>query len=286
MRDDENEHQVVVDGRPVTKISTKRGVDSYVLADGLPSGEHEIELLRRTEASFGPTVLMGVDVIGGALVAAPTKPRRRLEIVGDSISCGYGNEGDSATCSFSAETENHYLSYGAVLARSLDAELTTVAWSGRGVVKNYNGEPGEKLGVLYDRVLPAEEASVHVEHAGADAVIVNLGTNDFSTEPDPSEADFSAAYVALLQKIRRNHPQAFVLCTIGPMLGGEDLEKAARAIGHAVEVRKGQGDLRVKSYVLTTRNDNPGCDYHPGIATHRAMAEELMKQLRFSDARR
>jgi lysophospholipase L1-like esterase len=277
--DDVNEHQVVVDGHPLGKITTKRELQRYVLVDGLSAGEHDAELLRRTEASFGPTILLGLDVIDGEVVATQRSKPFKLEIVGDSISCGYGNEGDSPTCSFSAATENHYLSYGAILARSLGAELSTVAWSGRGVVKNYNGEAGETLGALYERILPEVPTSIYQAQQGADAVIVNLGTNDFSTEPDPSEDDFATGYVALLERIRRNHPTAFILCTIGPMLGGEDLEKAARAIARAVEMRKHQGDERIDRHVLTTRNDNPGCDYHPGLGTHRAMAEELKVEL-------
>ncbi|MGC4065949.1 MAG: SGNH/GDSL hydrolase family protein [Polyangiaceae bacterium] len=279
LKDDNNEHQVVVDGSPIRKITTKAGLDSYVLIDGLRAGEHEAELSRRTEASFGPTVLLGIDVIGGELLAAPAFKRRYLEVVGDSISCGYGNEGEGPTCSFSAATENHYLSYAAVLARALDADLSTVAWSGRGVFKNYNGEPGEKLGTLYDRILPETPTSVHHVERSADAVVVNLGTNDFSTDPDPTEDEFATSYVQLLRKIRQNHPKAFILCTIGPMLGGEDLDKAARAIARAVTARKSEGDMRLESHVLTTRNDNPGCDYHPGIETHRAMAEELKREL-------
>jgi hypothetical protein len=106
-------------------------------------------------------------------------------------------------------------------------------------------------------------------------VIVNLGTNDYSTEPDPDEGAFVAAYVELLERIRRNSPLAQVLCTIGPMLAGQDLEKAESSIAKAVAARRARGDQRVEAYRMTTVNENPGCDWHPSVATHARIAEEL-----------
>ncbi len=106
-------------------------------------------------------------------------------------------------------------------------------------------------------------------------VIVNLGTNDFSTEPDPSESTFVTAYVELLAEVRRQSPTAFVLTTIGPMLGGADLERAERYIRKAVDNRVKSGDSRVVYHKLRTRNIDPGCNWHPGLKTHQQMAAEL-----------
>jgi lysophospholipase L1-like esterase len=275
LSDDTNRHQVVLDGRPLAKLVTTRGVERYLVAEGLPLGEHRLELYRCTEALFGITRFLGIEVEGGQLLGAEGAPTRRIELVGDSISCGYGNEGRTPDCRFSADTENHYLTYGAILARSLSAELSTVAWSGRGVVKNYDGEPGDHMGRLYERTLPESPSSTWSQGESNDAVIVNLGTNDYSTEPDPDEDSFVRAYTALLERIRHNNPRAFILCTVGPMLGGRDLERAQAAIARAVEQRRSAGDARVACHSMATPNERPGCDWHPGVATHRRMAEEL-----------
>jgi lysophospholipase L1-like esterase len=280
LRDDKNEHQVVLDGRPLPTLVTTRGVERYLVAEGLAPGEHRLEVYRRTEALFGVTRFLGIEVADGHLLDPGPAPARRIEVVGDSISCGYGNEGSVPDCRFSADTENHYSSYGAVLARSLHAELSTVAWSGRGVVKNYDGEPGELMGRLYERTLPESPSSRWSQRESNDAVIVNLGTNDFSTEPDPDESTFVGAYVALLEQIRRGNPRAFILCTVGPMLAGQDLERARAAIARAVERRNAAGDTRVVAHRMTTPNESPGCDWHPGAATHRRIAEELAVPIR------
>lgn len=199
LADDKNEHQVIVDGKILDKVVTRRKTTRYPLVSGLPSGDHQIELYRRTEALFGNTTFLGLEIEGGALIAEESKPRRRIELIGDSISCGYGNLGDSVNCGFSADTENHYESYGATLARTFSAEISTVAWSGRGIVRNFNGEIGEKMGALYDRVLPSESSSKWSADVPYDVVIINLGTNDFSTDPDPSEEEFATAYGTLLE---------------------------------------------------------------------------------------
>jgi hypothetical protein len=87
-------------------------------------------------------------------------------------------------------------------------------------------------------------------------------------------------YVALLEQIRRNNPRAFVLCTIGPMLGGSDLERAESAIASAVAKRSAAGDRRVAFHRMVTANEDPGCDWHPGMAIHRRIAAELAVPVR------
>lgn len=275
------QYTVVTDGvvgAPLLTTGVPGGID---VVSGLPEGEHTVEVYRRGEASFGAVVVRGVEAVGGELLPPPPAPERLLEIVGDSISCGYGNEGTSPSCAFSADTENHYASYGAVLARTLSAEVSTVAWSGRGVVRNYAGEPGALMPALYEAAIPQSPGNVwdFIGTREPDAVIINLGTNDYSTD-DPSDQEFTDGYVALLEKVRQRNPSAFILCTVGPMLGGSDLEKARRNIQAAVAARRAAGDERLTAYEMNTPNANPGCDYHPGLETHEAMARELAGPLR------
>jgi lysophospholipase L1-like esterase len=278
--DRDNFHSVSVDGQAPRSIEMRAGQVIYALASGLPLGEHTVEVRRRTEALFGVTHLLGLRVEAGRLLAAPPSKARSLELVGDSISCGYGNEGSGPACPFSAATENHDRSYGRLLAGALDAELSTVAWSGRGVVKNYAGEPGDLMPTLYERVLPQVAASSWSFTRSADVVIVNLGTNDFSTEPDPEFSQFRDAYAALLAKIRARNPLAFVVCTLGPMLPPVDLQRAVRAIQAAIQLRTVEGDQRVSYFPLGVSNDAPGCDWHPSVATHERMAKALMPVVR------
>ncbi|HET6284670.1 MAG TPA: SGNH/GDSL hydrolase family protein [Polyangia bacterium] len=103
------------------------------------------------------------------------------------------------------------------------------------------------------------------------AVVINLGTNDLSTASDPTQAQFTAAYRAFLQRVRGKYPGALILCTVAPLLGGAELTAARAYINEAITAL---GDPRVKSLDLapTDPNDGWGCDFHPSVKTHQKMA--------------
>lgn len=271
------QYTIVVDGAVQPNLETEQGEHSYQATSGLSSGEHLVEVYRRGEASFGTTTLLSVDVAGGELLAPPQSAERHIEIYGDSITCGYGNEGESASCPFSADTENHYLSYGAILAREFDADLSTVAWSGKGVVINYGGDTSTTLPEMSERANPNSDTSVwdYSLAPEPDVVVINLSTNDFSTDNDPSAEEFLNGYVALLHSIRARYPDAFMLCTVGPLLSGTDLDQARTGISDAVKMLRDAGDQHVLAYEMQAGNPSPGCDWHPSLAAHESMAAEL-----------
>ncbi len=271
------QYTVLIDQVLQPVLQTQNGQQMYEAASGLIAGEHVIEVYRRGEASFGTTTLLSVDAVGGTLLDPPAPSARRIEIFGDSITCGYGNEGDSPSCPFSADTENHYLSYGAILARQFGAELSTVAWSGKGVVVNYGGDMSTTIPEMADRAIPESEASIW-DYSLAPApqlVVLNLGTNDFSTDSAPTEEEFSATYLALLRTLRARYPSALLLCTIGPLLTGADKLKAESGIASAVQTLNNEGDAAAVAHAMQAGNPNPGCDWHPAVATHETMAQEL-----------
>jgi lysophospholipase L1-like esterase len=271
----------IVDGVEQPELQTTPGERSYAIAGGLADGEHEVELYRKTEALFGVTRFYDVDLAGGELLAPPAPKNRKLELIGDSITCGYGNEGSEATCPFEAETENHWLTYGAITARELDAELVTVAWSGKGIVYNYGDDKNEPLPALYSRALPDDPQS-EWDFAlwQPDVVVINLGTNDFSTEDDPTQPVFEAAYRTFLETLRAKYPDAWIVCLVPTLLGGTDVTTAEDYITNVVDGRVGAGDGRVVVRALEFTSDGAGCDYHPSLATHASMSVALTSELR------
>ena len=274
------EYTVLVDGKLQPKLTATNGKN--VLAQGLSADEHTIELYRRTEASQGESEIRGFDFGTGQLLA-PAPVTRRLEFVGDSITCGYGNEGANASCDFSAQTENHYLSYAAITARNLHAELSTVAWSGKGVACNYGDDASsctDPLPTYYARTLPNRvDSNWDFSLFQPDAVVVNLGTNDLSTSIDPDKATFEAAYRALLQRIRQAYPTARILCTNGPLLNGTELTTVR---GYITDVVTSMADARITTFEIEPQDgsDGYGCQYHPSLAEHQKVAAVVTAALK------
>ncbi|MCX4240664.1 SGNH/GDSL hydrolase family protein [Paraliomyxa miuraensis] len=265
---------VLVDGMLQPTLATSTGMQDYVLASGLPAGEHVIELYRRTEGSFGPTVIEQVTIDGELL--APPPVARRMEIIGDSISCGYGNEGVSP-CSFSAQTENHYMTYGAIAARAVGAELHTVAWSGKGMVYNFGDDVNQPLPELYDRTIASSGDPWSFDWQ-PDVVAVNLGTNDFSTDGDPPQPLFTDAYVEFLGHLRDVYPGAFLLVLQPSLFGAENDMVQGYLMDVVAQVQAG-GDSNVAYADVNVTWIGSGCDGHPTVATHEGMAGRLVQEL-------
>lgn len=271
---------VLVDGQLAPRLETSKGQATYKVAEGLAPGEHEVRLYRRTEASLNETRFLGVDLGAGTLLAPPAPAPRKIEVIGDSISCGYGNEGPDMNCSFSADTENHYLTYGSIAARNLNADLITVAWSGKGVIYNYDDDKTDPLPALYDRTLPASPASAWDFSWQPDVVVINLGTNDFSTDNDPSEGMFVGAYQAFLTHLREKYPSAYILALVPTLLSGADLTAAEDYVNKAVTARTNAGDKKVGAYSMAVQIEGWGCDWHPSLKTHANMGEALTNELK------
>jgi hypothetical protein len=97
-------------------ITANRSDSTYLLADSLRDTRHSLEIYKRTEWHGGNTTFLGFRLDHGSKLYKPEIKERRIEFIGDSYTCGYGNEGLSQTENFKYETENNYLSFGAIAA--------------------------------------------------------------------------------------------------------------------------------------------------------------------------
>ncbi|MEI9940348.1 MAG: SGNH/GDSL hydrolase family protein [Pseudomonadota bacterium] len=274
-----NVFEVVLDGTH-TVLALKAGMNKYALGSGLAAGAHELLLYRRTEASFNETTFNGFDVASSAYLASSV-PTRRLEVIGDSISAGYGNEG-VYPCQFTAATENQYLSYEAIAARAVNAELYTEAWSGIGMLHNYDGTTTGVMPERYPRTLPERATSTwDFDKFVPDAVVINLGSNDFSTG-DPGAA-FQTAYLKFVSDLRVHYPSARFFLALGPMLSGDSYNQAAAYLKAVIAARATAGDKNLTFLEFGTQDTNAdgiGCDYHPSLKTHQKMADKLQAALK------
>ncbi|MFW5740170.1 MAG: SGNH/GDSL hydrolase family protein, partial [Myxococcota bacterium] len=136
----------------------------------------------------------------------------------------------------------------------------------------------EPMPEVYPRSIPTEPGAWSFSPE-PDVVVINLGTNDFSTDGDPTETQFVTTYVAFLELLRSRYPDALVMCTVAPLLSGDDEMRAVAYVQSAVSQRNTAGDDDVIWIDLRVEPVGWGCDWHPSVATHEAMAEKLIASL-------
>ncbi|HVT09331.1 MAG TPA: SGNH/GDSL hydrolase family protein, partial [Polyangia bacterium] len=271
----------VVDGTPGAVKSIPAGQQTASIASGLGAGTHTVELYRQTEGSQGDSQLMGITVAGGALVAPPAAPARLIEVVGDSITCGYGTLG-TLSDSDCFPTESHWDTYEAVAGRTLGADVSTIAMSGQGAYRNYGGDMNNTLPMVYTRALTNDASPAWDFGTQPQAVIVNLGTNDISNGKGDPGAAFETAYTGLLATIRAKNPGALIVCIIGPLLSGSDLTTIQGHIRNSVSARMTAGDKNVEFFdkIAAQTSDKAACQYHPNPAENQIMATQIVAELR------
>ena len=280
------------------KVAFRGERDSVVtLATALTDGRHLVRLMYVIEGyEFYPEFWGFVLDKGRQLVDAPVLPSRKIEFIGNSITCGYGNEGLKKEEHFDYATENHYYSYASITARNLEAQHWVVARSGIGAYRNYDGpktgNPESNMPVQYEYTGYAWKPELRQQPTflrekwdfsryQPDVVCINLGTNDLSTNNyDP--ALLKNGYQKLLKMVRQHNPHAKIVFLTGTMLYNQELQLAKRLLDEANAEAQKAGDKEVYRFDMAPIDGNAfyGNDWHPNIYQDEKMAGELTAYLR------
>jgi lysophospholipase L1-like esterase len=276
-----NMYDISIDNAAATRITATAGGGSYTLASNLAQGLHTISVTKRTEASIGPARFRGFTVTGGSIVPQVSSVTKRMLMIGDSITCGYGILGTSSTCSFSSATQNAALTYGALAAKHFAADVQFTSWSGKGIYRNNDGTTDATMLDLYNLALPSDATtSYDWTQFVPDAIVINLGTNDFSaTYGEPSASSFKSAYLQMLTTLNTAYPKAHIFLVAGPMVIDNypvgttyltDLKTYLAAVAQA------SPNSNTTVLEMTSLTDaQKGCDSHPNQAAHAIMAQTL-----------
>ena len=279
--------------KPTQVYSMDKRQDTLVLFESDRVQTVTIRVLKRSEASQSTIGVRTLTGDSGAVLKPTAARERRLVFLGDSITCGYGNEGAVGE-KFCTRTENGCDTYAARTARYFNADYHCIAQSGIGVCSGYTttAQPAnaflfKDLYVLTDtagqRRLFMDKTSYDFSQFQPDAIVLNLGKNDASYTVRAGQSareQFFAAYRELLKLVREKNPRAALLCTLGPITSPEDqalfdgMETIVREVNAA-------GDKKVFSLAFAggTPAEGLGTDDHPSMATHIRMAETLEKKL-------
>ena len=99
-----------------------------------------ITIMKYSEPEYAICGIEELIIDTDTLLAPPAPKNRKIQIIGDSITCGYGVEGSASDLLHDTAVENPTKSYSVKTARALDADFEIVAWNGKGVISAYIGE--------------------------------------------------------------------------------------------------------------------------------------------------
>ena len=263
-----------------------------VFRDEMPR-DAEVRLKKLSECTQSLIALKAIRTDGE--ITPLEELTRRIEFIGDSITCGYGVEAKHAEDPFSTATENAEKSYAGIVAEKLGADRILTAFSGHGIVSGYTDDPRTRNGSelvppYYEKVgrngfkLPSGRTVTDIPWDFAvwqpDDIIVNLGTNDLSwCMDDPGrKAEFRALYTEFLKTVRKNNPAARILCILGAMGEGLNAEMTCAVRDYTDQT----GDKKIRAVTLQEQDgakNGFGANWHPSEITQRELAETVIREL-------
>lgn len=295
------------DARTPTRIfDVQDGARLYTFFESPEPETHTLRVVKRSENTKGRVCIRSLEVEGDLLPPKVRPGKTRLEFIGDSITCGYGNETDE-TGLFKTALENGFRTYSAVTAALLNAEYHSICISGIPLCNSYDEDFTISLPEFSD-FRPTRRAMedyyaytdrFQQEMSGVasgfeewdftrfqpDAIVVNLGTNDSfrvkASGNDPQEErHFEQRYKEFLHQLRRlNGLGPVIACTLGSM----DYYLYDNIL-RAVDAYKAEtGDDRIFCYkfgALFLWGEGIGALDHPSIKTHERMGKELAEALK------
>jgi len=266
---------VVVDGGAPKRIKLSGKTNKILIADNLSNKEHSFLLCKSTESGIGYIEFVGVRC--ETLLPLPGSKDRKIEFIGNSITCGMGADLSIPCDSTGAWYDQHnaYMSYGPLTSRSLNADWVLSAVSGIGLIHSCC-DMDIKMPQVFDKMNMRENTGKwDFSRYQPDVVTVCLGQNDGIQD----SSKFCDAYVAFLKKLRAYYPKATLLCLTSPMASPDLFAFMETSLHAVVREMKVKGDNNVYSYSFS-RRFYKGCGEHPDLAEHREIASEISKVIK------
>ncbi len=285
-----NYYNVLIDDIVTFKLQVNSSDTLYTLATGLSMGDHTVELIKRTESSVGKSSFLGFVIPGLSLISLPSLPTYKIEFIGDSWTCGYGNEISTNTpnTGFHSIYEDNGRAWGYTVAKKFNAQYYATAISGRGLYRNNTGTTNGVLPNEFNKIFPGQSLPLwNFNNYIPDLVVIHLGTNDFYPETwgTPNMLDsalYVDKYIAFINTLRTNYGASTkIVCAFGNSKSDwyptnlKHLTRWRNYVTAVVNYFNSNSDNKVYKYELNIQNAPYGEDWHPTIITHNQMANQI-----------
>lgn len=286
---------VFVDGaeEPAARIEVKDG-DAVELFSAAQPQSHRIRVVKLTETFRTCLGLRSLEAEGTIEDFSPER-KDVIEFIGDSITCGFGNETPGTSFNFVLGEENGWLTHGAMAARELDLEARFLCVSGIAVDPGMGHYGMRQLYPYADRIIEdklAEQRGQKIEsyrpydfhEKPAKYIVLNLGTNDangilFNPDRKAAEQTFRDHYRDFVTEIRKlNGPDATIICALGSM----DYYLFSDIVETVNTLKQETGDeklVTLKYGKMMSFGPDVGGATHPAVHRHKIMAKELVEKI-------
>ncbi|WP_338874684.1 SGNH/GDSL hydrolase family protein [Spirosoma sp. SC4-14] len=261
---------IIVDNAAPVRIQTRSKTDTIKVIRNLPEGEHMLTICKDTEASAGYLEFVGLYC--QELLPLPPKPMRKMEFIGNSITCGAGSDLSISQCGHGNWYDKHnaYLSYGPTVARAFNAQWQLSSVSGIGLIRSCCSLP-ITMPQVYDKInMWGNYVNWNFNQYVPDVVSICLGQNDGIQD----STAFCSAYIKFITTIRSHYPNAYIVCVASPMANALLAPVLKKYLTSIVQYANARRMPNVGLFFFSQRYHG-GCGDHPTLAEHALMAQEL-----------
>ena len=276
----------ILDGKQMSLQLPKDGIAVIdIPIDKNGNIEHEVLIFKRQDSCHELTML-GFEIDDdGQVIYMPEKPKRKIEVYGDSVSAGEVSEAidyvGKSDPEHNGEYSNSWYSYAWITARKLNAQIHDIAQGGIALSDKTGWfmEP-EAIGMetVWDKIHynPIFGAATNWDFTQyiPQVVIVAIGQND--SHPQDYMKDgyngmkavkWREQYGKFLKQIRKKYPSAWIICCTTL------LEHDISWDNSIDEVVQSINDSKVLHYMF--ERNGKGTPGHLRISEAEEMAEEL-----------
>lgn len=263
---------------------------TYIVADYEDAQVLQVQIMKVSES---PMSAIGIEPFmcdeEAVITPVPVKARK-IEFIGDSITCGYGTDDEDMTHTFSTATEDVTKAYAYKTAMLLDADYSMFSASGYGIISGYTADPqvrgdAELIPPYYESQCFSRDTFGKAGYPAdipwdftlyqPEVIVINLGTNDDSYCQDTAEKqeEYVRQYIEFLKVVRKHNPNAEIFCVLG-LMGDRLYPRVCEAAeGYTVQT----GDRRIHTVHIPEQDGTVGyvIDYHPLPQMH-TMASEVV----------
>jgi hypothetical protein len=249
---------------------------------------HTLRIYKATEAANGIVLFHGVKA--QKLKQADVKNTTKIEFIGNSITCGMGNDIQLIPCGSDKWYDQHnaYWSYASITARAIGADYMLSSISGAGIYRNWNSD-GPTVPQQYESAYLNTDSLKKFDFRAfvPDFVVVALGTNDLSGGDGSTKRQafdsvtFINEYIRFIGTIYAYYPNAKIILLTSPMITDSRSEMLFMCL-QSVKAKATLQYLGSKGIDLFRFAEVPstGCSGHPTIEEHKMMASQLIPFLR------